>query len=105
MRLLHVRFSVKTLLVAIALVATLFGMFARRSRALALAELHESKTMLTGWACSRTRCQRFCVDRSGNPDSAKQIKDSEWHARLAAKYRLAANRPWLPVAPDPPEPR
>ena len=29
----------------------------------------------------------------------------EWHRRLGKKYRRAASRPWLPVWPDPPEPR
>ena len=28
----------------------------------------------------------------------------EWHERMGRKYRRAADRPWLPVAPDPPEP-
>lgn len=27
--------------------------------------------------------------------------EAEWHRRLAAKYRRAASRPWLAVAPDP----
>ena len=27
-----------------------------------------------------------------------------WHAAMARKYYLAADRPWLPVAPDPPAP-
>jgi hypothetical protein len=27
-----------------------------------------------------------------------------WHMRLAMKYQSAAERPWIPVPPDPPEP-
>jgi hypothetical protein len=27
-----------------------------------------------------------------------------YHAAMARKYKYAANHPWLPVAPDPPEP-
>jgi hypothetical protein len=27
-----------------------------------------------------------------------------WHHQMALKYRRAADEPWLPVAPDPPEP-
>jgi hypothetical protein len=29
---------------------------------------------------------------------------SDHHAAMAEKYRQAARQPWLPVAPDPPEP-
>ncbi len=29
----------------------------------------------------------------------------EWHQSMARKYEHAARYPWLPVAPDPPEPR
>jgi hypothetical protein len=29
----------------------------------------------------------------------------EWHGRLKSKYERAAARPWLPVEPDPPEPK
>jgi hypothetical protein len=28
----------------------------------------------------------------------------EWHESLARKYEYAARHPWLPVAPDSPEP-
>jgi hypothetical protein len=28
-----------------------------------------------------------------------------WHADMAAKYERAARYPWLPVPPDPPEPK
>ena len=29
---------------------------------------------------------------------------AEWHRAMEMKYRDAARYPWLPVAPDPPEP-
>ena len=31
-------------------------------------------------------------------------EQAEWHARLKLKYERTAARPWVPVAPDPPEP-
>jgi hypothetical protein len=34
-----------------------------------------------------------------------EVKKSAWHAALAEKYRHAALYPWLPVEPDPPEPK
>jgi hypothetical protein len=29
---------------------------------------------------------------------------ADWHLELRDKYRRASRHPWLPVAPDPPEP-
>jgi hypothetical protein len=29
---------------------------------------------------------------------------ADWHVRLKTKYQTAADNPFLPVAPDPPEP-
>lgn len=41
--------------------------------------------------------------------SGSFLHDSEelrqWHERMRRKYELAASRPWLPVNPDPPEPK
>jgi hypothetical protein len=28
-----------------------------------------------------------------------------WHGAMAKKYRWAADHPWLPVTPDPPQPK
>ena len=105
MRLPRIQFTVRALVVAIALTGTAFGLFARRSGALAVADLHESKTLLTGWACSKTHCRKFYTDRNGKPATPEQIRSSEWHTKLAEKYRMAANCPWLPIQRDPPEPK
>jgi hypothetical protein len=104
MQLPRIRISVRASVVAIALVAVLFGLLARRAMALALADFHESRTVVTGWACSKTSCQRICETREGKPATAKDIRNSNWHSKLADKYRLAAGRPWLPIEADPPEP-
>jgi hypothetical protein len=51
-------------------------------------------------------------DRKGelsqNIDAAHTViipRDPELYRALAAKYERAARYPWLPVAPDPPEPK
>ena len=30
---------------------------------------------------------------------------SDWHKAMGEKYKFASERPWMPVAPDPPEPK
>ena len=35
---------------------------------------------------------------------ARYLRIEDWHAEMVRKYRHAARYPWLPVAPDPPEP-
>ena len=46
----------------------------------------------------------------GDPASQEHVADRYWelydyHGRLEEKYATAASRPWLPVEPDPPEPK
>jgi hypothetical protein len=36
-------------------------------------------------------------------DQARRL--AAYHATLKRKYELASSRPWLPVEPDPPEPK
>ena len=38
-------------------------------------------------------------------DSKREYIIRDWHAQMERKYRRAAFLPWLPVAPDPPEPK
>ena len=52
----------------------------------------------------------YLLDMTGSgPDgrslSNQQILEDEWHAEMVNKYRRAARYPWLPMVPDPPEPR
>jgi hypothetical protein len=35
----------------------------------------------------------------------KAVARDEWHSLMGWKYDFAARNPWLPVAPDPPEPK
>ena len=44
--------------------------------------------------------------KSGDPPvSPRQQRISTWHRNIAVKYWRAARSPWLPVEPDPPEPK
>ena len=44
------------------------------------------------------------VDRNRRRAGWNSARLLEYHARMAEKYDRAARFPWLPVAPDPPEP-
>jgi hypothetical protein len=103
-RLPRVRFTVQRMIIAVAIVGTGLGLIERRLRALARAEHHLSQVVSQGWACSRDGSYRFYVDGQGMPATARQVRNSAWHHELYSKYRLAANYPWLPIEPDPPEP-
>jgi hypothetical protein len=39
------------------------------------------------------------------PIIGAQRRNAAYHASLADKYERATSRPWLPVPPDPPEPK
>jgi len=45
----------------------------------------------------------YWVDFHEN-NAAKQHRIADFHAAMRAKYERLARYPWLPVAPDPPEP-
>jgi hypothetical protein len=87
------RFTIRRLMVATAIVAVVFGVY--------------------GWTMRRSTIFRR--------EAAKHLEDTlvlgpftyfpndsepraAYHWALAEKYSRAARYPWLPVAPDPPEP-
>ena len=99
----RVRFTVRRLMVAVAIVGVLLWMtlLGKRVRAFRwMAEYHAAHRMkypITGSPGAAPRG----VDSRGELVSAERDR---WHAALAAKYSRAARSPWLPVEPDPPEP-
>jgi hypothetical protein len=88
MRLPRWRFSVRRLLAVVAVLGLILGgidtIRRRGSHFQILSAYHWNK----------------CPSRFGGYDSPHY----QWHSSLAKKYRLAASRPWLPVAADPPAP-
>jgi hypothetical protein len=88
------RFRLRALMVAVAIVAVLLGLWAgierRRADFRRIARYHSYRNL------------GLLVDsRSLTP---LELRRDEWHAALAKKYTRAARYPWLPVEPDPPEP-
>ena len=102
-------------MVAVAIVALVIGggvwLKRRRDYFLLLAQSHQNEV-----ASSRTRGEALKSRFGATPGmSNEEIMDlyrkhnqtidrADHHAAMAEKYRHAARYPWLPVAPDPPEP-
>ena len=81
----RVRFTVRRLMVAVAIVAVVSAMLIRAAWFRALSDHHRSRIILVG------------------PPSP-QLERTLYHMEMSNKYAKAASHPWLPVASDPPEP-
>jgi hypothetical protein len=112
MRWPRVRFTVRRLMVAVAIVALAFGVGTMRWRQLTLrakADHHERIEREQG---GKQRAIEDLARAANTPELAAQMRGDKavhariegYHARLKEKYRQLSARPWLPVAPDPPEP-
>jgi hypothetical protein len=93
------RFSVRGMMAAVAVVGMLTGLYILGQRAalcLNRSVIHE------------LRASGLEQRLAGGPaaDRLEPIRSQlGHHRRMQAKYDRAARRPWLPVAPDPPEPK
>jgi hypothetical protein len=98
---LRVRFTVRRLMVAVAVVAIVLGaiyvLASRRARFLAIAPEH--------WDAIQEPFLKY-YDVYLTPEQARQwaLTRDGWHMAMSVRYGYAADHPWLPVAPDPPEP-
>jgi hypothetical protein len=97
------RFTVRRLMVAVAIVgvllAAVLGLERRREWLRRLSQRHESRAMV----CDMEKLIG-AMNRQPATWLANRQARLEYHKSLARKYRQAASHPWLPVAPDPPEP-
>lgn len=120
MRLPRVLYTVRGTMVAVASVAILVWiviMIARRAEFLRRAEYHSTKLMVIDFQGSEVQPPHYELNASGtqmilitpvrDPASADPNLGAkrQRHAILRSRYEHAARQPWLPVAPDPPEPR
>jgi hypothetical protein len=96
----RLRFTVRRLMTVVAVVAVLLGGFSLGRRSAYLNRL---------WLDHRReadRIARLAVTGSVVPsDRRSSGARFLWHCEMASKYGYAASHPWLPVEPDPPEPR
>jgi hypothetical protein len=113
MRLPRFRFTVRRLMVAMAIVALLLGggILGRRSLDYRrLAAFHEQmeqrkERAVRGIEILARAANDPADAAAARRDAAYEAQIGRHHAALKAKYLRAASRPWLPVPPDPPPPR
>jgi hypothetical protein len=111
---MRVRLRVRTVMLAIALVAGLLGVAAAMERRVEsfkrLAAYHEQASsvliasagepVFCGTGLTASDFERiFC---SRGPVECRAYKASRYHSELAEKYIMAAKHPWRPVSDDPP---
>lgn len=107
------RFRLRTMMAVLAVVAIPFGVCAeRRARFLSIADRHFdeiSDVVFAGYqGADGEWIYEATSDRQNEGDpplSSREQSIATWYRHLAWKYQDAAAQPWLPVAPDPPEPK
>lgn len=86
----NARFTVRRMMIAVAVVAVVCGLAIRRRNFLAIAGRHDII------ACPAATCP---------PEQMLRImRHNEYNQAMCRKYRRAAWLPFLPVMPDPPRP-
>jgi hypothetical protein len=112
MKLHRPRFTVRRMMVAVAIaaVSTWGAQAAFRWRDYRTrADVHASeqtrlRAELAPYVAFKGKSGRFPGCGTFQYSLMVDLERAEWHALLEAKYRRASLRPWLPVAPDPPAP-
>jgi len=107
------RFTVRSLMVAVAVVAILFAASVELPRLWNLRQVYLGFAEKYGYWETRLNAAldlrqeityySTSLPRGPVPSSARVAKlkaEASYFARLRAKYELAARRPWVPVAPD-----
>jgi hypothetical protein len=113
MRLPRMRFTLRRMMVVVAILAMAFAIpdaiERRRSHFRDLASIHTAKAESYG---RQSGPSSVIIYRSAKPPGPAEEARSRrkyamifYHSGLESKYRAAATRPWLPVFPDPPEPK
>ena len=101
MKLPRVRFTLRRLMVVVAMAATVMGSVTylkRRSAQFRAIYFNQAlKAEEWNWLAAKLETRR-------DSRSVNALSIYKFHKFMAEKYDLAARRPWLPVNPDPTEP-
>jgi hypothetical protein len=87
------RFTVRRLMIAVAIIGSALGILIERSERFRWIAVHRR-----GEVPLLPRIKPVGMDD-------KRWRLFEWHESMARKYEHAARYPWLPVAPDAPQPK
>lgn len=93
---MRMQFTLRWLLVLVAISAFVCWMFVRRDRFLRLARYHESK--FRDWD---TFGRSPFIEEGSGIRGGNGRESLGWHATLVQKYTHAARVPWFPLPPDP----
>ncbi len=91
------RFTIRRMLVAIAVVAVVLGILVGLKR-------RSERFWRLATACSSAVHSVYFADLNGMDGGSWTASIAGYHFDLAAKYAAAAKRPWLPLASEPPAP-
>ena len=107
MRVPRLRFTVQRMMIAVAVVAILFGMAAglwrRHVSFKRLADKYAKKVDDEAWKSSIIEHLRFRSEPERRAED-EYLRLAEYYDELKMKYERAAARPWLPVESDRPPP-
>jgi hypothetical protein len=109
MRMPRVRFTVRRLMIAVAVAALLLGgdvLWRKRAGYLARANVEAASEMQSR---ALIKVYESAIETSAAPSVADGYRhwvevhreEADYHGRLRRKYERAARYPWLPVEPDP----
>jgi hypothetical protein len=107
MRMPRFRFTIRRMMVAVAIVGALFGvlgLWQRSAAYAAIAERHADEELAIVALALDALTARDGPRLPTGLTLRMLMSRAVLHHKLARKYRRAARYPWLPVAPDPPEP-
>ncbi len=102
----RVRFTVRRLMVAVAVFAISFGAMTWVARMRALSATYRQRAANFSWLTARIGSIVMMPDGrwvNRYEDENDRLRDA-WALCLAAKYLRLSYYPWLPVEPDPPPP-
>src|SRR4051794_11049283 len=108
----RVRFTVRRLMVAVAVVAVCMGLLTmrqraatRRARALShAAKADERRVVVAVWRRGNVRLINITREQA-EADVGRCERAATYHEAMRRKWEEAARHPWLAVEPDPPEPK
>jgi hypothetical protein len=110
MKLPRLRFTVKWMMVAVAITGVIAALGERTVRFRQIAGRHErmsqTATIHSFDPITKTKVTSPIYMVLTDPKTGSPFPCPEqWHHEMAVKYEYAARHPWLPVDPDPPMPK
>jgi hypothetical protein len=103
------RFTIRRLMIAVVAIALILGLEATRRRWMGASTTYHIRAE-GYWRKARDASEKawrlaLTLRSDDAPEIAREQRLADHWGSLMKKYRRLADRPWLPVEPDPPEPK